>query len=83
MKNFILFLVCFFVLFQVEYSYSGSKLSKFDFIEPRDFLKHVPTAWDDTKLVDRYPGEKVIIAREKGNQWYIGGLNGMKRKLLK
>jgi len=44
--------------------------------EPKEFLKHVPVAWDDTKLVDGYPGEKVIIARKKGNQWYIGGLNG-------
>ena len=44
--------------------------------EPKNFLKHVPTAWDDTKLVDGYPGEKVIIARKKGSKWYIGGLNG-------
>jgi hypothetical protein len=44
--------------------------------EPKEFLKHVPVAWDDTKLVDGYPGEKVIFARKKGSQWYIGGLNG-------
>lgn len=44
--------------------------------EPKDFLKHVPVAWDDTKLVDGYPGEKVVITRKKGNRWYIGGLNG-------
>ena len=44
--------------------------------EPKEFLKHVPVSWDDTKLVDGYPGEKVIIARKKNGQWYIGGLNG-------
>jgi hypothetical protein len=44
--------------------------------EPKEFLKNVPVSWDDTKLIDGYPGEKVIIARKKGNQWYIGGLNG-------
>jgi hypothetical protein len=44
--------------------------------EPKDFLKNVPVSWDDTKLVDGYPGEKVIMARKKGNQWYLGGLNG-------
>jgi hypothetical protein len=44
--------------------------------EPKEFLKHVPVTWDDTKLIDGYPGENVIIARKKGNQWYIGGLNG-------
>ena len=41
------------------------------------FLKHVPVSWDDTRLIDGYPGEKVIIARKKGGRWYIGGLNGL------
>jgi hypothetical protein len=44
--------------------------------EPKNFLKQVPAAWDDTKLIDGNPGEKVIIARKKENQWYIAGLNG-------
>jgi len=44
--------------------------------EPKEFLKHIPVSWDETKLLDGYPGEKVIIARKKGNLWYIGGLNG-------
>ncbi|HAB53520.1 MAG TPA: alpha-glucosidase [Ignavibacteriales bacterium] len=44
--------------------------------EPKEFLKNVPVSWDDTKLIDGYPGEKVIIARRKGNQWCIGGING-------
>ena len=44
--------------------------------EPKDFLRQVPTAWDDTKLIDGYPGEKVIMTRKKGKQWYIAGLNG-------
>ncbi|MBN2029642.1 glycoside hydrolase family 97 catalytic domain-containing protein [bacterium] len=45
--------------------------------EPKDFLKNVPVTWDNTKLIDGYPGEKVIIARKKGGRWYIGGLNGL------
>ncbi|MBN1781649.1 glycoside hydrolase family 97 catalytic domain-containing protein [bacterium] len=44
--------------------------------EPKAFLKMVPVAWDDTKLIDGYPGEKVIMARKKGEQWFVGGLNG-------
>ena len=39
------------------------------------FLKAIPNAWDDTKLVDGYPGEDVIIARRNGENWYIGGIN--------
>jgi hypothetical protein len=41
----------------------------------RTFLKEVPNAWDDTKLLDGYPGRDIIIARQKQNIWYIGGLN--------
>ena len=43
--------------------------------EAKTFLKEVPNAWDDTKLVDGYPGRDIIIARQKGDSWYIGGLN--------
>lgn len=43
---------------------------------PKNFLKEVPVAWDETKLVSGYPGDYVIIARKKGNKWYIGGING-------
>lgn len=44
--------------------------------EEKIFLKNFPTAWDDTKLIDGYPAEKVVIARRKNNEWYVGGLNG-------
>ena len=52
----------------------------------RTFLKEVPNAWDNTKLLDGYPGRDIIIARQKGDLWYIGGLNSErfdKTKILK
>jgi hypothetical protein len=52
----------------------------------RTFLKEVPNAWDNTKLLDGYPGHDIIIARQKGDSWYIGGLNSErfdKTKILK
>jgi len=42
----------------------------------RQFLMTVPVAWDDTRLIDGYPGQRVVIARRKDHTWYIGGLNG-------
>jgi len=50
------------------------------------FLRTVPNAWDDTKLLEGYPGKDIIMARLKGNEWYIGGLNAEtkeKDKVLK
>jgi len=41
----------------------------------KSFLKEVPNAWDNTKLLDGYPGKDLIMARKKGNAWYIGGIS--------
>ncbi len=44
--------------------------------DPRTFLKDIPTTWDDTKLLDGYPGKDVVMSRRKGEDWYISGING-------
>ena len=49
----------------------------------KNFLRNVPNAWDDTKLLDGYPGKDVTIARRKGNSWYIGGINAELREKRK
>jgi len=43
---------------------------------PKDFLKQVPVAWDDTRFVAGYPGQFAILARRKGDTWYLAGVNG-------
>ena len=40
-----------------------------------DFLKSIPTTWDETRYIDGYPGKYVVLARRHGNEWYIAGLN--------
>ncbi len=40
-----------------------------------DFLKEVPTVWDETVFLDGYPGKYVVLARRNGNTWYVGGIN--------
>ncbi len=41
-----------------------------------DFLKNIPVDWDDTRYIAGYPGRDAVIARKKGDRWYIGGING-------
>jgi hypothetical protein len=41
----------------------------------KHFLMEVPNAWDDTKLIEGYPGKDLIIARNKGKAWYVGGIS--------
>ncbi|TGG39498.1 glycoside hydrolase family 97 protein [Duncaniella freteri] len=40
-----------------------------------DFMKAVPTTWDDTRYIDGYPGRYAVIARRHGSDWYIVGVN--------
>lgn len=44
--------------------------------EVREFLSALPAAWDNTWLLDGYPGEYVVLAREKDGWLYIAGING-------
>jgi len=39
-----------------------------------DFLKIVPTVWDDTRVLDASVGEHVVIARRNGDRWFLGAL---------
>lgn len=40
-----------------------------------DFMKNVPTTWDETVFIDGYPGKYAVLARRKGDKWYIAGIN--------
>ena len=48
-----------------------------------DFMKQVPTTWDDTRFIDGYPGKYVIMARRHGDKWYVVGVNAEKQPLKK
>ena len=41
-----------------------------------DFLRNMPTTWDETKFIDGYPTRFAVIARRNGTEWYVAGLNG-------
>lgn len=43
-----------------------------------DFMKEVPTLWDETVFIDGYPGKYSVIARRHLNQWYVAGINAEK-----
>ena len=39
-----------------------------------DFMKQVPTTWDETRFIDGYPGKYCIMARRAGTKWYVVGI---------
>ena len=40
-----------------------------------DFMKQVPTTWDEVRFIDGYPGRYVILARRHADQWFVVGVN--------
>ncbi len=49
-------------------AYAGQK----DF----DFIKAVPVTWDETRALDGKMGEYIVVARRKGDEWYVGAITG-------
>ncbi|RZF57464.1 glycoside hydrolase family 97 protein [Sphingobacterium corticibacterium] len=47
-----------------------------------DFLKIVPTVWDDTRFIDGYPGEYIVMAKRSGKQWFVGAMNNRVQRTI-
>lgn len=43
-----------------------------------DFLRNVPTTWNETVFIDGYPGKYSVLARRHGQKWYVAGVNAEK-----
>lgn len=46
-----------------------------------DFMKHVPSIWDETLFIAGYPGKYVVLARRHADKWYIAGVNAMNQNI--
>ena len=40
-----------------------------------DFMKQVPTTWDELRFIDGYPGRYIILARRSDSHWHVVGIN--------
>lgn len=47
-----------------------------------NFMKEVPTLWNEVRFIDGYPGKYVVLARRHGSKWYIAGINAQKETLI-
>jgi alpha-glucosidase len=48
-----------------------------------EFFDHVPTVWDDTKVMDGEISKYVTIARRKGEEWFVGTVTNTDARDLK
>lgn len=47
-----------------------------------EFLKHVPTIWNETKPLQGKIGEFAVMARRSDKEWYVGGLSNWTERTL-
>ncbi|MFR9503396.1 MAG: glycoside hydrolase family 97 N-terminal domain-containing protein [Rikenellaceae bacterium] len=50
--------------------------------EETEFFAKLPTVWNESKIIDGYPGEFGLVARRSGDSWYVGGLVGDSGKVI-
>ncbi|WP_293787726.1 glycoside hydrolase family 97 protein [uncultured Pedobacter sp.] len=65
------------VLFQSPVQNFGITPNNLTDVAPHiiDFMKKVPTTWDNTVFIDGYPGKYCVLARRHGDTWYISAIN--------
>jgi len=42
--------------------------------ETTDFIRRIPTVWDETRVLDGRIGDYVVVARHKGDTWFVGAM---------
>ncbi len=47
-----------------------------------EFIKEIPTTWDEIKVIDAKVNEYILIARRKNNDWYIGAINNHEERQI-
>ena len=48
-----------------------------------EFFDHVPTVWDDTKIIDGEIGQFITVARRSGKEWFVGSITNNNEREIK
>jgi hypothetical protein len=48
-----------------------------------EFWDHIPTSWDETKVLQGAPGEYITTARRKGQDWFVGTITNNNARTVK
>lgn len=50
--------------------------------ECTDFITQVPVTWDETKVLQAELGQSVLVAKRKGEKWYLGGITNENERTI-
>jgi alpha-glucosidase len=48
-----------------------------------EFIKQVPTTWDEVRVLGGRPMEDITVARRSGNDWYVGSITNWDARAVK
>ena len=66
--------VALFVVFESPFMMVADHPAAYDGQKETEFLKAVPTTWDETRVLNGRPARFITIARRKGRDWYVGSI---------
>jgi alpha-glucosidase len=46
------------------------------------YIASVPTTWDESRVLSAKAGDHYVVARRKGNKWYVGAMTGSQPQQL-
>jgi alpha-glucosidase len=62
------------VIYETGIQIFAEKHGRLRTFEGLELLKALPTAWDEPKFIEGYPASHAVVARRKGDQWFVGGI---------
>jgi alpha-glucosidase len=63
-----------FVVFESPLQMVSDDPSAYEGAEGFEFIRRVPTAWDETRFLAGEPGRDIVLARRLGKAWYLGAM---------
>jgi alpha-glucosidase len=63
-----------YVVFESELQMISDSPDAYDGQKELEFLKAVPTTWDETRVVSGEPPKYIAVARRSGNEWFLGAI---------
>ncbi len=63
-----------YVVFESELQMLGDFPDAYDGQKEIEFLKAVPTSWDETRVLNGAPSKYITMARRRGNEWFVGSI---------
>ena len=47
-----------------------------------EFLRVVPTSWDETRVIEGAIGESIVVARRRGREWFVGAMTNERPRTI-